>query len=196
MSYVIVGLGNPGSEYEGTRHNVGRDIVQKLADKSGAELKYSSAKEALVGSGEVSNKKVGFVLPETFMNKSGKSLDKEAKMKKLDQIVVVHDDLDLPLGVVKLSFGKSSGGHRGVDSVMKILKSQDFPRLRIGISTMTAKGLAKKPSGEEAVVKHVLGKFKPTEKDTIKKVFKKAVQSLEEIVEKGYVLAMNDVNKS
>jgi PTH1 family peptidyl-tRNA hydrolase len=145
-------------------------------------------------------RKVTLILPDTFMNKSGasvaafvKTLAKGAK-KGLENVVVVYDDLDLPLGVIKVSYNKGTGGHRGLESVAKVLKTKQFVRVRVGISPATAKGAAKKPMGEEKVLDFILGKFKPSEKDELKKIFKTINEALECIVTDGYIAAMNRFN--
>ena len=124
----------------------------------------------------------------------------EAKNKKAaEQLVVVYDDLDLPLGTLKVSFNRGAGGHRGLDSVIKLLKTREFTRIRIGTSSATPSGKVKKPIGEKAVISFILGKFKPKETETLKKSFKKALEAVEIIVsEKSPLLgrekAMGEVN--
>jgi PTH1 family peptidyl-tRNA hydrolase len=102
--------------------------------------------------------------------------------------------MDLPLGRIKVSFGKNSGGHRGIESVMKAIKSKEFTRIRIGVSPENAKGVAKKPTGEDAVLKFIVGKFKPAELVEMKAIFKKTDEALATIAEEGYVAAMNKCN--
>ena len=167
----IVGLGNPGEEYEMTRHNAGRMAVLAFVKKEGIdEPKFDKKLKALVAKGEVGGApasvktsagkgKFQIILPETFMNKSGDSLKPLAlSAKKAENLVVVHDDIDLPLGKVKISFGKNSGGHKGVESVIKAVKTINFARVRIGISSTNAKGVVKKPSGDK-FLDYIIGKF-------------------------------------
>ena len=119
MKWILTGLGNPGNEYIGTRHNVGRDVLDALKEKIPDNLTL--------------------VVPNVYMNDSGKAFVKMIKSKKqAEQLVVVHDDLDLPLGRVKLSFGSGAGGHRGVESIQKTLKTKDFVRIRVGVSPASA----------------------------------------------------------
>jgi PTH1 family peptidyl-tRNA hydrolase len=202
INYIIVGLGNPGGEYEGTRHNVGRMVldafVKKNDFKSWAEDKRL---KSLTAEGKIGKNKALLLKPETFMNKSGEALlgllkDKKLKLeskkvnniklKTLENLIVVNDDLDLPLGKIKVSFNKSSGGHRGVESINKAVKTEAFIRLRLGISGETASGKIKKPQGEEKVIDTILGRFKPSEADELKKTIKKAVQALELVIEYGW----------
>ena len=201
----IVGLGNPGEEYELTRHNAGRMAVLELARKEGmGELVFDKKLNALVGKGEIGGpafakasagkEKVQIILPETFMNKSGDSLKPLAlSAKKAGNLIVVHDDIDLPLGKIKISFGKSSGGHKGVESVIKAVKTINFTRVRIGISATNAKGAVKKPSGDK-FLDYIVGKFKPAELAEMKKVAKKAAEALSVIVAEGVDKAMGEFN--
>ena len=205
MEY-IVGLGNPEDQYVGTRHNVGREIVEKFAKKHKLFFEEDQKNNALIAvgkyeyvpEGKKTKKKadVTLILPETYMNKSGNALKKIVTSKKKAQAVtVIYDDLDLGIGTVKMNFNKGSGGHKGVDSVIRALKTKEFNRMRVGISPATPKGKVKKPSGEEKVVKHVLGKFSPKEQDVVKKVMTKGVKGIEMLLEEGRVKATNGFNK-
>ena len=191
----IVGLGNPGEEYELTRHNAGRMAVLELVKKEGmGELVFDKKTNALVGKGEIGGEKVQIILPETFMNKSGNALKNIiTSAKKAESLIVVHDDIDLPLGKIKISFGKSSGGHKGVESVIKAVKTINFTRVRIGISATNAKGAVKKPSGDK-FLDYIVGKFKPAELAEMKKAAKKSAEALAVIVEDGTEKAMGEFN--
>lgn len=172
----IVGLGNPGEEYINTRHNAGRMVADNFATKN-------------------KSKKAKILVPDTFMNHSGKFVVKYIKSQKAAQnLVVIYDDLDLPLGSIKISYNKSAGGHRGVESIIKSLKTQEFVRLRIGVAPTTPSGKLKKPKGEKAVLDFILGQFKPKEMDILKKVFKKTNEALTCIAEEGRERAMNLYN--
>ena len=192
MQYVIFGLGNPGGEYEDTRHNAGKMFLEYLALRDKAQFtkgKKGNAEEAEVKLGK---KKALLVFPTSFMNNSGKVTGSYIKSAKdRERLVVVYDDLDLPIGKVKLSYGRNSGGHRGLQSIIKNLKSKDFLRVRIGISPATTSGKLRKPSGEKDVLDFILGKFKPSEKDILKKEFKRIGEALEVFVEKGREVAMS-----
>lgn len=187
-NYIVVGLGNPGEEYVETRHNMGRMVLDAFVKSHDLkdwqeDKKLKSLKiEAKVGKG-----KVLLLKPETFMNKSGDAVKSLVKSKKVaETLIVVHDDLDLPLGKIKISFNKSSGGHKGVESIMRAIKTESFIRLRLGISAETAGGKIKKPQGEEKVIDAILGEFKKTEADDLKKVIKKSVIALEMILSDGW----------
>jgi len=176
---VIAGLGNSGKEYEKTRHNAGRLAVELLAKEEGIkEFVFNKKANALIAEGKIGKGKVTLALPETMMNLSGKALSALVKsVKAAKQLVVIHDDLDLPLGTIKMVFGRGSGGHKGVESIMRALKTKDFVRIRIGISGEGKQHQAKKVSGDEKVIKHVIGKFKPAEEATLKKILKKSAEA-------------------
>ena len=118
------------------------------------------------------------VLPETMMNLSGKAAAAFVKSPKAAKnLLVVHDDLDLPLGTIKMVFGRGSGGHKGVESIMRAIKTKQFVRIRIGVAPAGKQHQAKKLKDEEKVIKHVIGKFKPAEEALVKKVLKKAAEA-------------------
>ena len=162
---LVVGLGNPGKEYENTRHNAGRilvGLVEKKLEKESGKLK------------------IKFIMPDTFMNNSGKAVASLVKSKKdLKDLVVIYDDIDLPLGKMKISFNRSSGGHNGLGSIIKALKSEEFLRIRIGIAPVTPSGKIRKPSGEKDVLKFLLGEFKKPELETVKKLSKTVALAVE-----------------
>lgn len=180
MALVIVGLGNPGKEYEKTRHNAGRSAVELVAKgESFGDFVFNKTSNALVAKGTVDGENATLVLPETMMNLSGKAVAAYVKSPKAAKsLVVIHDDLDLPLGTVKMVFGRGSGGHKGVESIMRAIKTKEFARIRIGISAAGKKNQAKKVSGEEKVIKMVIGKWKPTEEVALKKVLKKVAEAV------------------
>jgi PTH1 family peptidyl-tRNA hydrolase len=187
MALVIVGLGNPGKEYEHTRHNAGRLLVEKFASDEGfGEFVFNKKANALVTKGSVKGETVTLVLPETMMNLSGKAVMQFISSPRgAKNLLVVHDDLDLPLGILKMVVGRGSGGHKGVESIMRAIKTKDFARLRVGISAAGKKNQAKKVNGEEKVIKHVIGKFKPTEDTVLKKTLKKRSEALRFFVTEG-----------
>jgi len=173
--HIVIGLGNPGAEYEHTRHNAGRLAAALVEQK-------------------VDGVKV--LVPDTFMNLTGKFVAKHIKSKKAaEKLIVIYDDLDLPLGAMRISFNRSSGGHRGIESIIKSLGTEAFVRIRIGIAPVTPSGKLKKPKGEAAVEKHILGEFKKPEVEVLKKVFKRAVEAVETIIESGHARAMTEFNK-
>jgi len=179
MAVIIVGLGNPGGEYAKTRHNAGRMAVQLIAKQEDFDdFKLKKIAQALVSTGDIDGVKTILAIPETMMNNSGKSMPALVKSKKAaEKLVVLHDDLDLPIGTIKMTFGRGSGGHKGVESIMRAIKTKDFAQIKIGISATTPSGKMKKPVGEDRVIKRVIGKFSPKEASDIKRALKDAAES-------------------
>ncbi len=196
MAWVIVGLGNPGEEYDGTRHNTGRMALDFFAHAADfGDWKEDTKAKAHVASGLLGKTAVVLVAPDTFMNKSGAAVGKFVKSQKAaERVVVIYDDLDLPLGTMKISFNRGSGGHKGVESVMKAVKTKKFTRIRIGISPTTAGGVLRKPNGDKVINNFILTKYKTSELDELKKIFKRVSQALEKIVAEGPFIAMNEFN--
>src|SRR3989344_1513470 len=147
MTYVIVGLGNPGEAYKNTRHNTGRSFVEHFGNLlSFDDWQKNKKANALVAKGECEGEKTVLVLPDTFMNRSGGAVAVFVKNKKAaEKLVVVYDDMDLPLGSMRIAFGRNSGGHRGIESIVRTLKTKDFVRIRVGVSPTTPSGKLKKP---------------------------------------------------
>jgi len=209
--HIIVGLGNPGEEYKDTRHNVGRMVVEsfaknaekiaeKLDTKKAAkqtgfeEFSFSKKYNAQVSVGEVNGEKVTLILPETFMNKSGKSLETLiTSVKKAEKLVVVHDDLDLGIGRMKILFNRGSGGHKGIESIVRTIKTEAFARLKVGICPTTPTGKPKKPTGEK-LLDFIVGPFKPAEIDEIKVSIKNGAESLYVLINDGREKAMSAFN--
>jgi peptidyl-tRNA hydrolase, PTH1 family len=196
MSIIIVGLGNPGAEYESTRHNAGRLAVELAAKKWEAnDWKADKKLRSLKSTAKVGKKSIVLILPDTFMNNSGQAIKPlVTSVKKAKELVVVHDDIDLPLGTWKVSFNRGSGGHRGIESIIRAIKTPAFTRVRIGVSPQTPGGKLKKPSGDDKVLNFIIGPFKPAEILEFKKTAKKVVDILATIVEEGTERAMNQYN--
>lgn len=197
MQHLIIGLGNPGEEYEGTRHNTGRMFVDFFSTQHDfSEWEYDKKADAQCAKGKFGSHAVFSALPDTFMNKSGAAAAYLARTKKVkpEQIIVAYDDLDLPLGTLKISFDRGSGGHRGLDSIIKSLKTREFLRIRFGIAQTTPKGKVKKPQGDEKVLKFLLGAFKKEDMTVLKKAFKKASEAVVVAVREGKEKAMSQYN--
>ncbi len=193
MAYVIMGLGNPGGEYEKTRHNAGRMAAELFAAQEGiGDFKLKKMAHASVADGAIDGVKVQVVVPEVFMNVSGKAALAFVKSKPAaKKLLVMRDDLDLPLGVIKMTtYGRGAGGHKGVESIMRALKTKEFVQIKIGIAGQTKKGETKKISGEEKVIKHVIGKFKPSEEAELKAMLLKASEAARLFVTDGVERAM------
>jgi len=178
--YLVVGLGNPGVTYERTRHNVGFMIIDALEQA-----------QAVLGRDDV------FLLkPQTYMNKSGEAVREVCRREKVrpEDIIVVHDDVDLPLGTLRIGFGRGSGGHRGVESIIRALGTKDFTRLRVGVVPTTIMGKLKKPKGEGKVVGHLLGMFARGEQKKLEGIVERAARAVAMIIEHGRERAMNEFN--
>lgn len=205
--FYIIGLGNPGTDYEMTRHNTGRIVLAAFLQKNDfPEAEFVQKLNALVSEGKVGKEKVSAVMPETFMNKSGETAKKlgnlkletvgkgKEKIREIENLAVIHDDLDIPFGKFKISFNKSSGGHKGVESIIKAVKTEGFIRIRVGICPVTPSGKLKKPSGDKIIGDFILAKFKLAEWETLKKVAKSAAEALALIIEEGKEKAMGRYN--
>ncbi len=166
VKFVVVGLGNPGEEYEGTRHNTGRIILEEWRRHWGwPDWTPDKKTLSLISKGKVGQHEITLLLPETFMNKSGKAVGVLVKTPAAaTRLLVVHDDLDLPLGRAKLSFGRGDGGHKGVAAVKRVVKTKNFLRLRVGVAGQ------KKITDDDAVIKFILGHFTPAELSVVKKL--------------------------
>ena len=192
----IVGLGNPGDKYTNTRHNVGWMALDMFRTKAGlgdpvASLKYSGKVVESVMEGE----EVTLLYPDTFMNNSGTAVVKLVPKGAVGKLIVVYDDVDLPVGEFKVSHGKGSGGHNGIESIIKALGSKDFVRIRVGIAPKSFwTGKAKRPSSGQALSKHVLGAFSRSEAKQIESVLERAVDAISYIQKHGPEAAMNEFN--
>jgi len=184
--YLITGLGNPGQPYEHTRHNIGLAVVEQWRRSFGTrfESRSFSAKHALV---DFQGNPMVLLCPLTFMNNSGESVRDCVRHYDLDitKLLVIHDDLDLPLGKIKVVENGGAGGHRGVSSIIQLLGSSAFSRVKIGIG---------RPRHGEAVVDYVLDSFYADEKELVKEVMRMAVKASELFVFEGVQAAMNHIN--
>lgn len=184
---LIIGIGNPGEEYENTRHNVGFEIVNTIARKDEAKFSFEKKFNAEVAKAKFNGKPVILIKPHTFVNKSGEAV-KKAKLfykAKPEDLVVVHDDLDIEFGNLKMSLGKDSGGHRGVQSIIDYLKTNKFWRLRIGTANRklkTARHQSTLKQKKESVGNFVLAKFTSAEQAELKKIKKAALERLAEVL--------------
>ena len=182
---LVVGLGNPGPQYAKTRHNVGFQCVEMLAESYGWTFSKQQS-NALLASGAKGDAKITLVKPMTYMNLSGRSVAPIAHFYKVDpkDILVICDDLDLPLGRLRVRSEGSSAGQKGVESIIQSLGTNAFPRLRIGIG---------RPSHNDAV-NYVLGRFNEDDAVTFARVLDRAVDAVDVFVERGVDAAMNEFN--
>ena len=198
MKYLVVGLGNVGEEYVFTRHNTGFVVVDEVLGKNAVDdgWKESKVAKALVLEDKIGKHSVVYAKPTTMMNLSGGAVRVLADKYKVksENVVVIHDDVDLPLGKFKIQMNRGSGGHKGVESVIKALRTKNFVRIRVGVSPLTPSGKIKKPKGEEKIYKHLLGKYKTDELKILKKLAKNISKAIEVIVVENPLQAMNDFN--
>ncbi|MEO2082452.1 MAG: aminoacyl-tRNA hydrolase [Desulfurobacteriaceae bacterium] len=179
MIRLVVGLGNPGREYERTRHNVGWMVLDRVSERLGIPISRKKFR-GIYGELSVNGRKIFLLKPLTYMNRSGESVAEFVRFYKIkpEEVMVVYDDLDLPLGKLRLRLKGSSGGHRGVESVEKSLGTREFPRLRIGIG---------RPERKEDVVNYVLSPFGKSELPVIEEAVEKGAECLEEIIRSGEI---------
>jgi PTH1 family peptidyl-tRNA hydrolase len=193
--YTIVGLGNPDKEYETTRHNAGMIVLDMFAKKIGeVDWKKDNNRDSLVAKGDLKGEKALLIKPQSFMNKSGIAVkDLAGQKKKLENLIVIHDDLDLPLGDMKIAFNRGSGGHKGVESIIRSVKSEAFVRVRVGICPTTPSGKLKKPDHKK-ILDFIVGEFKKPELEAIKKIGKKICEALEILITESRQRAMTEYN--
>ncbi len=182
---LIVGLGNPGRKYQENRHNIGFMAINRLAEKHSIDLTRVQNK-AVIGSGQIDGHAVILAKPQTFMNKSGDAVGPLAKYYKIEPsaILVVYDELDLPLGTLRLREAGGSGGHNGMKSIIQHL-GNDFPRLRLGIG---------RPPGRMPPAAYVLQDFSAGERPIVDDLLDNAVQAIETFLAEGIDLAMTRHN--
>lgn len=185
--HLIVGLGNPGKQYERTRHNLGFMIMDYLADKE--EWQKSKGAQALYLKKNMGNKKVELLKPQTLMNNSGFSVAYAVKKHDLksSDVHVIHDDKDILFGEIKIQFGHSDAGHNGVKSIIQHLKTKEFARLRVGIKPQQ--------TNKKETTNFVLGKFTTTEQKLLPKIIQRAGEAIEMIIREGANKAMTKYNQ-
>lgn len=195
MTKLVIGIGNPtetrfhtgpsprDEQYKETRHNVGFMFLEHLAKKLGAnDFEFEKKSNSFVSKIKIEKTTVILVKPQTYVNKSGEAVLKLSKLYKIKPtgVIIIQDDLDVPFGNVKISFDKNSGGHKGIESIMRALKTKKFYRLRIGLGTRAlAKARALSDSRRDEFVRnYVLSKFSPSEKEQLKEILKAAYDKL------------------
>ena len=187
---IVVGLGNPGLKYEFTRHNIGFRIVDSLAQDIEVEFKKVKSYYSLISRGMINNHKVILIKPQTFMNLSGRAVSKVVSYYKIpfQDLLIVYDDLNLEFGQVRIRKKGSAGGHKGIESIMQYLNSEDVPRLRIGIGNPLV-------NFNFDCVSYVLSNFNGDEKDKIKKVIQLSTEAIKTVIEDGFEKAMRKYNR-
>jgi len=189
-NYLVLGLGNPGDRFLGTRHNLGCEVVEQLAEGAGASLRLSRSDRARVATVNFSGLRVVLACPTTFMNLSGESaapLIRRNGIEEVDCLIVVHDELDLEPGRVKVKLGGSGAGHNGLKSIRQHLGTEDFIRVRVGIG---------KPPNPQAGKDWVLKKPSKADRSFLDAAVQVGIDAVEKIIRDGVERAMNDVNGS
>jgi len=183
---LVVGLGNPGDEYRGSRHNVGAEVVELLAKRHGGRLRKRKER-ALVDEITIDGKRVALAVPVTYVNDSGHAVGALVRRFGVapEQLVVVHDELDLPVGELRVKSGGGLAGHNGLRSIVAHLHTQDFQRVRIGVG---------KPVSKERGADHVLNRFGKRERADIDVTIEQGANAVESIVREGVDAAMNRFN--
>ncbi|CAN5832731.1 aminoacyl-tRNA hydrolase [soil metagenome] len=187
FDWLIVGLGNPGKDYARTRHNVGEETITRLAARLGDRLK-AGRDQALLSESRLGGQRVVLAFPLTFMNESGNSVGKLVRRYRLDdltRLVIVHDELDLPPGVVRVKAGGGLAGHNGLRSITSHVHSQDYLRVRIGVG---------KPPSKEQGANHVLSRLSSSERLLLDESVQRAADAVETIVTDGVEAAMRQFN--
>lgn len=186
--YIIVGLGNPGREYQNTRHNIGFDVIDRLAAREGISVLEKKHK-ALIGKGLVAGQKCILAKPQTYMNLSGESLRELMDYYKIDptwELIVISDDVSLPVGMLRVRRKGSSGGHNGLKNIILHLGHDEFIRLRMGVG--------EKPSGYD-LADYVLGHFSGEERKVMDEAAERAADAICKIMRDGADSAMNEYNR-
>jgi len=186
--FLIIGLGNPGREYEQTRHNIGFLVIDRLAERWGVEVNKYKFK-ALLGEYRKPHEKMVLIKPQTFMNLSGNAVRSFYQFYKppLEQVLVIFDDLDLPFGSIRVRNSGGSSGQKGMNSIIKQLGTEEFPRIRMGIG---------RPPGKMNSVDFILNKFKSFENKDLDLILDKCADAVECFIENGIETTMNRYNGS
>ncbi|MCB9814800.1 aminoacyl-tRNA hydrolase [Candidatus Nomurabacteria bacterium] len=194
--FYVIGLGNPGEKYANTRHNIGwlaLDYVR--GQNSFSELVDSRQYSGRVAEGGVAGRPATVLYPDTFMNNSGSAVVKMVPRDEIDNLIVVHDDIALPFGEVRLGKGRGDGGHNGIKSIIEKLGSKDFVRIRIGIApTGLFTGKVKRPAGGGPLERFVLKRLSSKEVNKLEDTYLKVDEALSVIVKEGVEMAMNRFN--
>lgn len=186
--WAVVGLGNPGIRYRWNRHNIGFYVIDLLSKGHGIKLKPDRIIPALTGKGIIGDGEVYLIKPTTYMNRSGVAVKGFCDLYGLSpqKVLVVYDDIDLPWNKIRIRKHGTSGGHKGVESIITELRTTNFPRLRLGIG--------RPPDFDKDIVEHVLGNFTEQEKKDLKSYCEKAVEAICTILEQDIDTAMNKFN--
>jgi PTH1 family peptidyl-tRNA hydrolase len=188
-AWLVAGLGNPGERYAGTRHNVGARTIERLAERLGTRLRKVRFLPIEAGEATVDGHRVWLARAQTFMNVSGPPMASLARKRGVDpeRVVAVHDEIDLPLGSLKVKRGGSTAGHRGLDSLAQALRTNDFHRVRIGVG---------RPAGRKEPADHVLEPFAKSEREEVDVLVEQAADAVLALVKDGLAAAQDRHNRA
>lgn len=188
-SFLIVGLGNPGKEYENTRHNFGFMVLNALAQKWQINYSFKKRFSAFLGNGIIKDQPVMLLFPLTYMNLSGRAVKEAVKYNNimLGKILIIHDEIDLKYGTIRLRLNGGTGGHKGLESIVSCMASKEFSRLRLGIGTKTTE--------DEELSDFVLSEFSLQEKNSLSLIMDNAILAIETFINEGIDKAMQNYNK-
>ena len=185
--FIIAGLGNPTREYEGTRHNVGFDVIDRLAARYNIDVDVKKHR-ALIGKGMIAGQKVILAKPQTYMNLSGESIRSILDYYKVDpetELIVIYDDISLDVGKLRIRAKGSAGGHNGIKNIIAMTGTQNFMRIKVGVG--------EKPKGWD-LADYVLGRFSKEEEPVVREALEKAAKACSEIITEDVTSAMNKYN--
>lgn len=184
--YLIAGLGNPGKQYFATRHNIGFSAIDYISEKHNIDVSKIKFK-GLIGEGKIGSERILLLKPSTFMNLSGESVGEAASFYKIppENVIIIHDDISLPIGTLRIREKGSAGGHNGLKSIIAHLNSDKFPRMKIGVGA---------PDPEKDLADYVLGKISKSEQETLFKVLERVCNALEEYIKVSPISAMSKFN--
>ena len=189
--FLVIGLGNPGQKYQQTRHNAGFMAIHALGEKYDfPAFRLDKKSNSLISEGFINNEKLILAKPQTFMNNSGtavKSLYTKYKILDTRYLILVHDDIDLPVGTIRISTNSGSAGHKGIDSIINAIGTKNFTRIRIGILP--------KPEKPKNVDQFVLKKFTKEENEIIEQTIESSTRAIEMLLKEGLAQSMNEFNK-
>jgi peptidyl-tRNA hydrolase, PTH1 family len=188
-AWLVVGLGNPGPKYAETRHNIGARVVERMAERLGERFRKVRFIPLEAGEATSDGERLFLIRPQTFMNVSGPPVASFARRRRVavDRIVVCHDEIDLPLGALKLKRGGSTAGHRGLDSLVEALHGPGFYRVRLGVG---------RPRGRREAADHVLDRFAKSEREQVELLVEEAADAVLVLVKEGLAAAQDRFNRS
>ena len=194
-NYTVIGLGNPGEKYQRTPHNIGSSLLKRLVDQPLGDFEDFTANKymrAEISKGSIGSSMLELRIPTVYMNESGEAV---RDVQDPSSLLVIHDDIDLPMGTLKISFNRGSGGHNGIRSIEKVLESRTFIRFRIGVCPVDSEGRMRKPSSHNGVSSYLVDRdLTVSEQEKFDQLPKRLYETLQLLAERGLEKTMNNVN--